>query len=204
MDKLYYISQPDHLQNIQNVCEAGVKLVQLRTKNENSELVMKLALEAQAICGKYGATFIINDQVEITKAIQADGVHLGTEDMCPLKAREILGSNFLIGGTANTYQDCMDLIAKKVDYIGLGPFQFTETKKKLSPVLGITGYITILQKLKQNGHMLPVYAIGGIALPEAKELQTTDIHGIAVSGLLSNTTLPNISQVLAHCDFFKN
>ena len=74
----------------------------------------------------------------------ADGVHLGKNDMSPSDARKILGNGYIIGGTANTLDDIERLIKEGVDYIGLGPFRYTETKKNLSPILGIDGYKKIL------------------------------------------------------------
>ena len=197
MNKLYYISQPDHLENIENVCKGGVKLVQLRVKNMPEEEIKVLALKAQSICKKHKATFILNDHVAIAKAINADGIHLGKEDTCPLIARQILGPNFIIGGTANTYEDCKTLASKGVDYIGLGPFKFTETKKKLSPVLGMLSYQNILEPLKNEGIQIPIYAIGGITQADINEFAQIDIHGIAVSGLLSHQSPTQIKRTIA-------
>ena len=204
MDKLYYISQADHLQNIQNVCEAGVRLVQLRMKNLSATEEMEIARKAQNICKKYNAMLLINDNVALAHALKADGVHLGKNDGCPLEARKVLGDQAIIGGTANTYEDCLALIAKKVNYVGLGPFQFTTTKEKLSPVLGWVGYQHILTQLQNEGHLLPVYAIGGITLKESQQLETTPIHGIAVSGFISNKSVYDISQELSKCHYFNS
>ena len=92
------------------------------------------------ICRKYNATLILNDHVHLVKEIGANGVHLGKSDMSPVKARELLGSNYIIGGTANNMEDIRQLHKSGVDYIGLGPFRFTRTKKNLAPILGIEGY----------------------------------------------------------------
>jgi len=197
MDKWYYISQEDHVQNIRNVCEAGIRLVQLRAKNMEEQTLLELALEAQKICKKHRTTFIINDHVALAKEIQADGVHLGQNDLNPIEARELLNSSQIIGGTANTLDDCKKLIDQKVDYIGLGPFRYTTTKKNLSPILGLEGYQQITSKLRREGHSTPIYAIGGITQNDFNNLFNTHIHGIAISGLISHQSPESIQSILA-------
>lgn len=197
MDKWYYISQGDHLQNIQNVCEAGVRLVQLRVKNLEEQKLLELARTAQQICKKYNATFIINDHVALAKEIHADGVHLGQNDISPIEARKMLNTAQIIGGTANTLEDCTRLIDQRVDYIGLGPFRYTTTKRNLSPILGLEGYQNITSKLKQEGSSTPIYAIGGIRQTDFNDLLKTNIHGMAISGLISQQTPESIKDILA-------
>ena len=194
MDKLYYISQENHLENIKNVCEGGVKLIQLRAKELPFKAYFQMALKAKEICDSYGATLIINDNVEVAELANAQGVHLGMSDRNPIEARVILGTDKIIGATANTYQDCVKLIAQNVDYIGLGPFRFTHTKQHLSPLLGLEGYREILQKLNDNGFSTPVYAIGGIEKEDVEALFKTNINGVAVSGILSGKTAVEIKS----------
>ncbi len=197
MDKWYYISQEDHLQNIQNVCEAGIRLVQLRAKNLKEQELLELALAAQQICKKHQAIFIINDHLALAKEIHADGVHLGQNDISPIEARELLDAHQIIGGTANTFEDCKRLITQKVDYIGLGPFRYTATKKNLSPILELEGYQNIISKLKQENSSTPIYAIGGITQADFNDLLKTNIYGIAISGLISQQSPESIKDILA-------
>ena len=126
--------------------KGGCRWIQLRMKNSSEDEILKTALMLKEICFKYGATLIIDDHVSICKMINADGVHLGKNDMCPKEASKILGCNVVVGGTANTYEDIEMLVAKGVDYIGLGPFRFTKTKENLSPVLGLEGYKNIMKR----------------------------------------------------------
>lgn len=181
--KLHYISQgqtpEEHLEHIQKACTAGAELVQLRLKKLPGKVVWETAKKAREITEKYQTRLIINDFYKIAASVKADGVHLGKTDTCPTVARKELASWQIIGGTANTLEDCEALLDKKVDYIGLGPFRFTKTKENLSPVLGINGYLTILEELKSQ---VPVIAIGGIVLEDVTELMKTGVHGIAVSG----------------------
>ncbi len=183
ISKLHYISQgttpKEHLENIQNACQSGAELVQLRLKNLSDKKVLKTSLEAREITHHFQTRLIINDHYKIAKEVKADGVHLGKTDTCPTVAREHLYGWQIIGGTANTLADCKTLLTKNVDYIGLGPYQFTHTKENLSPVLGNNGYRLILEELNTK---TPILAIGGITLEDVPEILKTGISGIAVSG----------------------
>lgn len=198
MKKLYYISQgktsEEHLKNIKNVCENGVQTIQLRIKNSSFDEYLKTALKAKNICDKYNAKLIINDSIEVAKKTGA-GVHLGKEDESIKIAKNKL-KDCTIGGTANTLNDCLELINKKVDYIGLGPFRFTNTKKNLNPILGLKGYKAILKELNKKGYKTPIYAIGGITENDFKELFDTGIYGIAVSGLLSDIKGKRVKEIV--------
>ncbi|WP_299103737.1 thiamine phosphate synthase [uncultured Tenacibaculum sp.] len=182
ISKLHYITQGDtpevHLEHIQRACSYGAEWVQLRLKNLNEKAILETAKEARTITSHFQTRLIINDFYKIAKEVNADGVHLGKKDTCPEKARRYLGDFYTIGGTANTIEDCRDLIKKKVDYIGLGPFQFTETKKNLSPVLGLKGYELIIEELKAS---TPIIAIGGITVNNVPSLLKAGVHGVAVS-----------------------
>jgi len=175
------------LKNIKELCEAGVCWVQLRVKDQSIDKVKALAIDAREICNEHKAVFIMNDHVELAREVDADGVHLGKEDMKPVAARKILGSDKIIGGTANTFEDVQRLVDQEVDYIGLGPYTYTDTKKKLSPVLGIEGYKNILEKCKVKGITTPIVAIGGIVLSDVNNIMNTGVTGIAISGLLTES-----------------
>ncbi|RKR13295.1 thiamine-phosphate diphosphorylase [Maribacter vaceletii] len=181
--KLHYISQgespQEHLNNIQKACTSGAELVQLRLKNVSEKKILKIAMKAREITGHFQTRLIINDYYKIAKEVKADGVHLGKKDTCPIEARKSLESWQIIGGTANTLQDCEALVTKGIDYIGLGPYRYTTTKENLSPVLGILGYQAILDELKAD---TPIIAIGGIVTEDVSEILKTGISGIAVSG----------------------
>lgn len=186
ISKLHYITQgktpEEHLENIQRACASGAEWVQLRLKNLDPKTVLETAQKAREITSHFQTRLIINDYYKVAKEVNADGVHLGKKDTCPLKAREYLGKWYSIGGTANTLEDCKILLEKKVDYIGLGPFQFTETKKKLSPVLGAVGYQVMLEALNTT---TPIIAIGGITIENVPEIISTGVYGVAVSGAIT-------------------
>lgn len=177
---------------IEAVCRGGMRWVQLRMKEAGNETILKEGQLAAEICRRYNALFIINDNVNIARQLNADGVHLGKEDMNPVEARRILGPGKIIGATCNTWEDVLERAAQKVDYIGLGPFTFTTTKKKLSPVLGMEGYRNICSKMREAGINIPVFAIGGITETDIPLLMQTGIQGIALSGLIKNS--PDITE----------
>ncbi len=203
ISNLHYITQQtekfSHAELAEMACKGGVNWVQLRVKQNLSGFPQKdvgafnnewkqIALETQAVCKKYHATFIINDNVLLAKEIGADGVHLGKEDMSIEKARIILGKDFIIGGTANTIADIQKNIGAGADYIGLGPFRFTSTKEKLSPVIGLEGIRKIMNALpfwEGRGGIIPVIAIGGITTQDIPELLKAGVHGIAVSSAIN-------------------
>ena len=180
--KLHYISQGSspsaQLENIQKACTSGAELVQLRLKNVSEKKVLKLARQAREITAHYQTRLIINDFYKIAKEVKADGVHLGTTDTCPTIARKHLYPWQIIGGTANSLQDCESLVAKEVDYISLGPFRSTATKENVPPTLGLTGYSAILDILTTE---TPILGVGGITTEDVKDLLAAGVSGIAVS-----------------------
>lgn len=189
IDKLQYISQPiengGHLAAIEQVLQAGGKWIQLRVKNEPESTVMELAKAAKVLCKKFAAHLIINDFPEVCKAVSAYGLHLGLNDMSITNARLIVGNEIKIGGTANTFTDIEKRMQEGADYIGLGPYRFTSTKQKLSPILGLEGYKKIMEHVKIAGFKIPIIAIGGIEQEDLPELLQTGLYGVAVSGALT-------------------
>lgn len=188
ISNLHYISQPSHTDNILAACDAGCKWIQLRIKNESPATVLPLAELVKKICDRYQASLIINDYPEIAVAVEAAGVHVGKLDMTVSAARAITGSNMIVGGTANTLEDILQHVQDGANYVGVGPFRFTTTKQNLSPILGLSGYQSILQSLKEKNIGIPVIAIGGILPEDIPALMETGIHGIAISGVITHAT----------------
>lgn len=178
----HYTESISYLDSIRIALEGGCKWIQLRMKNASSEEILATALQARNLCRQAGATFILDDHVELVKPSGADGVHLGKNDMPIDEARAILGPETIIGGTANTIEDIEIHWRNGADYIGCGPFRFTATKEKLSPTLGLEGYRNITKAMKINGIDLPIVAIGGITASDIPEILSTGVTGIALSG----------------------
>lgn len=170
--------------------EGGCRWIQLRMKDATDDEIRPIALRIQTLCRSCQATFILDDRVELAKEIGADGVHLGKNDMPIAEARRLLPRPFIIGGTANTFEDIKLHYEAGADYIGCGPFRFTTTKKKLSPVLGYEGYRNILERMKEAGICIPVVGIGGITYNDIPELLKTGLNGIALSGSILQAENP--------------
>jgi thiamine-phosphate pyrophosphorylase len=179
-----------YLQSLEIALKGGCRMIQLRMKEAALREVEQTGILAKALCQQYGADLYINDYVEICKRIGATGIHLGKTDMSPSEARKILGKNFIIGGTANTFEDIRRLKAEGVDYIGLGPFRFTTTKKNIDPVIGLSGYKQILEQCINQGINLPIFAIGGITVNDIPEILNTGITGIAISSAIIQVENP--------------
>ena len=162
--------------------EGGCKWIQLRMKDATDDEVRSVAAEIQPLCKQNEAIFLLDDRVELARELHADGVQLGKNDMPVDEARRVLGEEFIIGGTANTFEDIERLASQGADYIGCGPFRFTTTKKNLAPVLGLEGYRDIIENMRRAGIDIPVVAIGGITASDIDDILATGVKGIAVSG----------------------
>ena len=134
---LQFITHPSDrysiAEEVQMAIEGGCRWIQLRMKDASDEEVRQTALDIIPMCQETDTFLIIDDRVSVVNDLKVSGVHLGKDDMNPLEAREILGPHAIIGITANTAEDIIKYKGKDVDYIGLGPFHFTTTKKKLAP-----------------------------------------------------------------------
>lgn len=185
---LQYIShftpQISYAEGIRMALEGGCRWIQLRMKDASAEEIIACAEEVIPLCRRHGAKFLLDDHVELVRQLGADGVHLGKNDMPVDEARKILGSDIIIGGTANTIEDIIRLHKQGADYIGCGPFRFTTTKKNLSPILGLDGYKSIVLKMKELGIDLPIVAIGGITVEDIPAVMGTGVSGIALSGAI--------------------
>lgn len=177
-------------EEVQMAIEGGCRWIQLRMKDTSDEEVRQVALELIPICQENDTFLIIDDRVDLVNELRVSGVHLGKNDMDPMKAREILGPHAIIGITANTAADIIAYKGNDVDYVGLGPMRFTTTKKALAPEIGLEGYRTIVNEVRAAGVELPIVAIGGITLSDVKDLMASGVNGIAVSGAIVNADDP--------------
>ena len=179
-----------YLDGIREALAGGCKWIQLRMKGATDEEVRPIALKVKKLCKEQNATFLIDDRVQLVKEVGADGVHLGKNDMPIAVVRKILGDALNIGGTANTFEDVKAHYEADADYIGCGPFRFTTTKEKLSPILGLEGYHEIIQKMKAENIDIPIVAIGGITKEDIPDIMKTGVNGIALSGSILNAKDP--------------
>ncbi|AAL93873.1 thiamine phosphate synthase [Fusobacterium nucleatum subsp. nucleatum ATCC 23726] len=170
----------DFYKCIEESIKGGVKIVQLREKNISTKDFYKKALKVKEICKNYEVLFIINDRLDITQAVEADGVHLGQSDMPIEKAREILKDKFLIGATARNIEEAEKAQLLGADYIGSGAIFGTSTKDNAKRLE--------MEDLKKivNSVKIPVFAIGGININNVWMLKNIGLQGVcSVSGILS-------------------
>ena len=194
MQKLQFIThfteRFSYIDSARMALEGGCKWIQLRMKDASMDEWLETGAEVNRLCKAHNATFIIDDHVGLVKKLGADGVHLGKKDMPVDEARRMLGKGYIIGGTANTFEDIVMHAERGADYIGCGPFRFTTTKKGLAPVLGIEGYRRLIGQMKNTGLSLPVIAIGGITAADIPAIMETGVSGIALSGTVLNAENP--------------
>jgi len=180
----------DYVEGARLALAGGCLWIQLRMKDAPKDTFLAAATAIGQLCKTYHATFILDDHAEWVQEAGADGVHLGKNDMPVSEARKLLGSRYVIGGTANTFDDVERLYRDGADYIGCGPFRFTTTKEGLSPVLGLEGYLSITEGMRHHGISLPVVAIGGITLADIGPIMQTGVTGIALSGTILRADNP--------------
>ncbi len=177
-----------HQEQVKQACLGNIKCIQLRIKDKKGLDLEAIFAESLKICRKFGVVCIINDYVRLAKHIGADGVHIGKQDMDFNKTKAFLGNDFIIGATANTFEDINHFAVLGADYIGLGPYKYTKTKSKLSPVIGLPGYKAIinqLYKLRTDKKYPYIIAVGGIELEDVQSLMNIGLDGVAVSSAIA-------------------
>ena len=178
------------LEGAEMALEGGCRWIQLRMKDADKEEILKVGRELRRMCDHCNATLIVDDHVELVRELKADGVHLGLTDMPIREARQLLGEEVLIGGTANTAEQALGHCRQGADYIGCGPFRFTQTKKNLAPTLGINGYEEITNRLNEELVRVPIVAIGGITIDDISDIMAVGVSGIAISGTVLQASDP--------------
>ena len=186
----HYTDTISYLDSARLALQGGCRWIQLRMKGASASEIVAVGGQLREWCNQYGAVLLLDDHVELVKEVGADGVHLGKNDMPVDEARQVLGPEYIIGGTANTFEDIKMHYEKGADYIGCGPFRFTTTKEKLSPVLGLEGYTGIIRQMSEADIPLPIVAIGGITADGIPAVMQTGVTGIALSGTILRAADP--------------
>lgn len=165
---------------VETLLKAGVTCVQLREKEAEDALILQEAQELKALCHRYGVPFLVNDRPDLAQAVGADGVHVGQEDTGLTEARNLLGPNALLGGSAHTVEEALAAQAAGADYLGCGAVFGSGTKHNVSQ-MPLETLTAICQAVD-----IPVVAIGGVSLDSLPLLAGTGIAGVAViSGLFA-------------------
>lgn len=170
---------------VKGVIAGGCRWIQIRMKDASDEEISKVVEKIKPLCIETESFLILDDRVELAKTLNVGGVHLGKMDMLPSKARIELGPAAVIGCTANTIEDVLAVHSLDIDYLGIGPYRFTETKANLAPVLGAEGIKDICMQMHAKEINIPRVAIGGITKEDVDILMKTGINGIAVSGAIA-------------------
>lgn len=185
---MYFISSisekyPTHEKAIAHALELGCKLVQLRMKDSTTDERTEIARRILESIEREGAKLIIDDDVEAVVRSNAHGIHIGKNDISIREARKLLGDK-IVGATANTLEDVIRAFRDGADYVGLGPYRFTQTKKNLSPILGLDGVRQIIRQARAAGVSFPIYPIGGITQDDIPLLMEAGASDVALSSSL--------------------
>jgi len=184
----------DFLEHLESCLKGGVTLVQLREKNLDTRPFINLAKQTKAITQKYNVPLIINDRVDVALAIDADGVHVGQDDMPLTQVRQFIGPNKIIGVSVNNIQEALEAVSGGADYLGIGAVWFTSTKKLSKKPLGVEGVQSILKMIKDKN--ISTVAIGGINMQNTPQLiiksSTPGAHldGVAVVSAIMGSAEP--------------
>ncbi len=179
-------------EQVEKALKGGATMIQLREKELSYDEFYQEAKRIQELCRQYKVPFLINDNVELAKEIDADGVHVGQSDLEAKSVRELLGPDKIIGVTAKTVEQAKAAEAAGADYLGSGAVFGTSTKKDAKFM-----ELSLLQEIT-NAVEIPVVAIGGIDKSNAAKLQGTGIAGIAVvSGIFAAKDITGETEKLA-------
>lgn len=165
-------------EQVEEVLKGGATFIQLREKNLDEEHFLEEAKEIQTLCQSYHVPFVINDNVDIAVAIDADGVHVGQSDMEAGTVREKLGSDKILGVSAQTVEQAILAEKRGADYLGVGAVFHTGSKADADDV----SFETL--KAICEAVSIPVIAIGGIGSDNVMELKKSGICGVAVISAL--------------------
>ncbi len=175
---LYVITEPglyDPIEGARLALEGGAHILQLRDKNATTRRLIEVGSALRTLTRTYNALLIVNDRVDVALAVQADGVHLGQDDMPIALARRIVGERMLIGASTETVPEARQAEQEGADYLGVGPMFATATKPDAGAPVGPQRVREIKAVVS-----LPVFGIGGITLENASEVLSAGADGICV------------------------
>ena len=179
------LSGLSHTEQVRRMISGGAMLIQLREKHVSPREFFEDAKEALAVARHHRVKIIINDRVDIALALEADGVHLGQDDLSPTKAREILGAGSIIGFSTHGIEQAIEAAAMSVDYIAIGPIFATTTKQDPDRVIGLAG----LSEVRQAIGDIPLIAIGGISEADLEAVFEAGANSAAmISEIVSEPT----------------
>lgn len=161
-------------ESVEEAICGGCTVVQLREKKANSRMFYQMAVSVKRVTQRYGVPLIINDRVDIALAVDAEGVHIGQDDLPLDKVRTIIGTNKIIGVSASNLPEAVAAQAAGADYLGVGAMYATGTKTDAN----LTS-IAELRRIRETVN-LPIVVIGGINKDTVRNFTKTGINGVAV------------------------
>lgn len=170
----YQDSLESFLEKVETACRSGVTIVQLREKNLTTNQYYQLAKQVKEITDAYQIPLIIDDRLDVCLAVDAAGLHIGDDELPVSVARQVLGSDKILGVTAKTVKRALEAEESGADYLGTGAI-FPTTTKENAPITLISTLKTICQRVA-----IPVVAIGGLTSENIDQLAATGIAGVAV------------------------
>lgn len=183
-----------HLEVAEAALAGGATVIQFRDKEMKDSEAVVACREIYKLTKKKDVSFIVNDRVEIVKAVNADGVHLGQEDMSFSSARKILGKEKIIGISVETVEQALKAVEGGADYLGIGPIYPTATKPDAGKALGIAR----LKEVRESVN-IPIVTIGGINENNLEEVLRAGADGVAVISAV--VSAPDITEA---CRKLKN
>jgi len=197
ISKFHYLSQDltkrSHIEQVEIACQAGANWIQYRCLSKNDEALIQEIHEIASICDDWGATLILTNHYHLLHQVDAQGVHIEDMNADFIAIREAISDEKTLGASANTFEDIQRIYTSGVvDYIGCGPFAFTKTKPNDYPLLGLSGYQELVQKMQELEIDIPLIAVGGIKLENTEDLISTGIYGLAVSAAVNLAENPGL------------
>jgi len=178
---LYCITAEEHslgrsnIEVVKNMIDAGVKIIQYREKDKKMKAKYQECQVIREMTRQAGVTFIVNDDIDLAMIVQADGVHIGQDDLPIEKVRELVGPDMIIGISTHAPDEAHQAVASGADYIGVGPIFRTATKKDVCDPVGLDYLGYVAQNIP-----IPFVAIGGIKMSNVAEVIKTGAQCVAV------------------------
>lgn len=185
----YVITSGDHVDIAQKACEGGARILQYRDKTANRNEMLHIARQIRQITRKHNTLFIVNDYIDIALLAEADGVHLGQDDIAIEDARKITPPGFIIGMSTHSLEQAEDAARRGADYIGSGPVFATPTKEHYVPI-GVETLEKVLHAVD-----LPVVAIGGLNLTNLDRLKALGAKNVAMVRAFQQDTAEAVKKV---------
>ncbi len=185
----YVITSCNHIEIVKKACKAGANIVQYRDKILIRKHLLENAIEIRNITNKYNSIFIVNDFIDIALMSQADGVHLGQDDIPVLEARKITSANFIIGVSTHSLRQAIKAEKEGADYIGIGPVFATPLKENYPPI-GLNKVKEVLKAVS-----IPVVGIGGLNLNNLSELKDIGLRNFAMLREFQSNTEQAVNKI---------